>query len=63
MNDLINESSILPMKSKFIKSQSTSLLFLQTNVTFFMNDLIDESHIIGMNIELFKWHNRWGSYS
>jgi hypothetical protein len=54
MNDLINESSILPMKSKFIKSQSTSLLFLQTNVTFFMNDLIDESHIIGMNIELFK---------
>lgn len=54
MNDLINESPILRIKFKFIKSQSTSLLFLQTNVTFFMNDLIDESHFIGMNIELFK---------
>jgi hypothetical protein len=54
MNDLINESSILQIKSKFIKSQLTSLLFLRMNVTFLMNGLIDESHIIGMNIELFK---------
>jgi hypothetical protein len=30
-----------------------SLLYLRTNINFFSNDLIDESHVLGIDVNFF----------